>query len=311
VSGLNEQKLFIIAKDMGRLANRLVLFANFIAYAEENGHRVANVMFHRYADLFETTQRDIYCRYPMTTKHSWLHSFPAIAAQIRSARIFCKTVRYASKLNKAVPLFGRKVVTLREVPGRDVTFLNYTRVQNQIAAAKIIFVHDWRFRQPDAVQKHAAKIREYFRPSAVIENSSREIIARIRQKADIVVGVHVRRGDYRIWKNGKFFFEIDQYAAWMRSLAAQFGDRKVTFLVSSDELHHRGEFADLPVEILTGSALDALSALARCDFIFGPPSTFSQWASFYGNAPLLHLWNRNESVSIAKFRVSSLLEIPS
>src|ERR1044072_6182103 len=150
---------------MGRLANRLGLFVDFIAYAEEHGHRVANVMFHRYADLFETTRRDIYCRYPIATRRSWLDSFPIVTGQIRSLQIFRKATRYESKLNNAAPLFGRKVVTLREIHGSEVTLLDDPMVQDQIATAKMVFVHDWRFRQPDHVQKHADKIRAYFRPS--------------------------------------------------------------------------------------------------------------------------------------------------
>jgi hypothetical protein len=34
-----------------------------------------------------------------------------------------------------------------------------------------------------------------------------------------------------------------------------------------------------------GHFIEDLYALASCDYIIGPPSTFSQWASFYGNVP--------------------------
>jgi len=43
------QKLFVIAKRCGRLGNQLVQFANFIGYAEEHGHRVANTTFAGYS----------------------------------------------------------------------------------------------------------------------------------------------------------------------------------------------------------------------------------------------------------------------
>ena len=44
----------------------------------------------------------------------------------------------------------------------------------------------------------------------------------------------------------------------------------------------------------------------RYDYILGPPGTFSQWASFYGEKPLLHLFDSNDSVALEKFRVSYL-----
>jgi hypothetical protein len=52
-----------------------------------------------------------------------------------------------------------------------------------------------------------------------------------------------------------------------------------------------------------------LYALARCDYIMGPPSTYTQWASFYGNQPLYHLRSGDDRVEREKFRVSHLEEI--
>jgi hypothetical protein len=49
-----------------------------------------------------------------------------------------------------------------------------------------------------------------------------------------------------------------------------------------------------------------LHALARCDYIFGPQSTFTQWASFYGNKPLFLLKDTHDRLEPAKFRVSGL-----
>jgi hypothetical protein len=41
----------------------------------------------------------------------------------------------------------------------------------------------------------------------------------------------------------------------------------------------------------------------------GPPSTFSQWASFYGSKPLLFL-SDDTRIKREKFQVSYLEEIP-
>ncbi|MEI6196457.1 MAG: hypothetical protein WCS42_19225, partial [Verrucomicrobiota bacterium] len=56
-------KLFTIGLRCGRLANRMILFANFVALAEEQGHRLINFTFHSYSELFEGTRGNIYCRY--------------------------------------------------------------------------------------------------------------------------------------------------------------------------------------------------------------------------------------------------------
>src|SRR2546422_169955 len=83
-----DPKLFIIAGRCGRMANRLVLFANFIALAEEQGHRLINPTFHSYAELFQATSRDIYCQYPITNRKSLFDIVPGAACAIRSTRIF-------------------------------------------------------------------------------------------------------------------------------------------------------------------------------------------------------------------------------
>jgi hypothetical protein len=53
-----------------------------------------------------------------------------------------------------------------------------------------------------------------------------------------------------------------------------------------------------------------LYALAGCDWILGPLSTFSQWAAFFGNKPLLFLHSQNDSVKLNRFGFTDLSEIP-
>jgi hypothetical protein len=92
----------------------------------------------------------------------------------------------------------------------------------------------------------------------------------------------------------------------MRELAGQFPGRKVSFLICSDEPRNEAEFPGLSVGPGPGSAVGDLNALARCDYIMGPPSTYTQWASFYGNKPLLLLKDSQDRLERAKFRVSPL-----
>jgi hypothetical protein len=92
----------------------------------------------------------------------------------------------------------------------------------------------------------------------------------------------------------------------MQEFAAQFPGRKVAFFVCSDEPRSADEFPGLAVGLGAGSPLGDLCALARCNYIFGPQSTFTQWASFYGNKPLLLLQDASDRVEPAKFRVSWL-----
>jgi hypothetical protein len=302
-----EGKLIVISLRSGRLANRLTLFAHFIALAEEQGHHLINFAFHSYAHLFETTRRDIYCRYPVAERRSWLDMVPGVAAALRKTRICYQMVCYASIWNENCPVFGKSVVTLREKPDSKVLPLDGPEIQAQIRDARIVFAHGWWFRSPtDWIQRHAEKIRAYFQPTEEHARASREAVDCLRRDADIVVGVHIRQSDYRTWQGGKYFFPVSRYAGWMQELAAQFPDRKVTFFVCSDEPRTADEFPGLSVGLGAGSPVGDLYALAGCDYIFGPQSTFTQWASFYGNKPLFLLNDANARLERAKFRVSCL-----
>ena len=275
------------------MANRLVLFANFIALAEEQGHRLINPTFHSYAELFQVTSGDIYCQYPIVKRKSFFDMVPGAASAIRSTRMFFHAVHAAGGLNERLPVFGRAVVTLRQTPGQEITALDGPEVQEKIRHARFVLVNGWTFRAPNLVQRHAEKIRFYFRPLGRFEEAARMAVERLRQQADTVIGVHIRHGDYRTWREGKCFFPASQYARWMRELAEQFRACKVAFLVCSDEARNRDEFPGLVVGFGAGSPVGDLCALARCDYIFGPVSTFSQWASFYGHKPLYHLHDGN------------------
>lgn len=300
------QKLFMIGRRVGRLANRLIIFANVIALAEEQGHRVINFSFHCYSDLFEETRQNFCCEYPPTKRKHWLDTIPGVGRWIRKKQIPYYLTRYASMVNKRLPIFGKSVVTLRELPDRHTTLLDGPEVQEKIRPARIVFVYGWWLRAPDLVRKHKEKIRNYFRPLEKWAVASRETVDRLRRNADIVVGVHIRHGDYREWLNGKFFYPVDRYAAWMHELAGQFPGRKVSFLVCSNEPRQADEFSGLTVGFGPNSPISDVFALARCDYIFGTSSTFTQWASFYGEKPLLHLLDGNTSIKVENFRVCYL-----
>lgn len=296
-------KTFVISMRCGRLANRLTIFAHFIGLAEEHGHRVINFTFHSYADLFENTRRDIYCRYPVARRRSWMDIVPGVAPLLRKSRLCYRMVRAAAVFNSRVPILGSSAVTLFEQVGAGPIFLESPDVQGKIRDARLVFIYGWPFRAPECVRRHADKIRAYFRPIDSFERASSEAVSRIRWRAEIVVGVHVRHGDYRTFMGGRYFYETGRYAAWMREFAGHFPGRKVGFMVCSDEPRSAGEFPGLHVEWAPGSPVGDLVALSKCDYIMGPESTFSQWASFYGNAPLLVLQRPDTVVAPAGFRV--------
>jgi hypothetical protein len=77
----------------------------------------------------------------------------------------------------------------------------------------------------------------------------------------------------------------------------------VAFLLCSNEALDLRDFADLPVRLATGHFVEDLYALAACDYVLGPPSSYSMWASFYGQVPLLHIERPEQEIQLTDFQV--------
>ena len=309
-AGSDAGKLLIISLRCGRLGNRLALFANMIAFAEEHGHRLINFTFHSYSALFEATRRDVFCRYPAAKGPSWLDMIPAAGAAIRNTRILSHMVRGLSALNEKLPVFGQKAVTLRESRAQLIIHLESPEMQARLAEARVVFVHGFIFRAPAAMRKHAGKIRAYFRPIGAYEQASSQAVAPLRQAGEVVVGMHIRHADQRTWQGGRYYFPASRYAQWMKEMAERFPGKKVSFLVCSDEPRRQDEFPGLSVGFGPGSALGDMYALAKCDYIMGAVSSYSQWSSFYGDKPLYQLRSTNDHPGLEDFKVAYLDDIP-
>jgi hypothetical protein len=300
------RKVFVIAKRCGRLANRLTISAHFMAYAEEYGHRVVNVAFHSYAHLFPATRDDLWCRYPARAGRGWWPGRPAVAAVVRRCRLGLHAARLAAVFQDRTGLLGASVKTIHETKGADLTPLEDAGMAAQLAGVRVVFVNGWNFRASRLVERHAEKIRAYFRPVEAVETRARALVDRLRQEADIVFGIHVRHGDYRRWLGGKYYYPVEQYAAWMREIAGGWPGPRVAFLVCSDEPRRAAEFPGLNVGFGAGEPVTDLYALARCDYLLGAPSTFSAWASFQGGKPLFQPADRTAPLVPAQFQVNWL-----
>ena len=157
----------------------------------------------------------------------------------------------------------------------------------RVASERTTFLTGLYFSAPESMSRHRSDLRTYFSPARNIQDEVDAILWRARDGADLLIGVHMRRGDYRTYCDGIMYYTPAEYADVMRSLVRTVGDgRKVRFLICSDESVDPGDFKGLDVVVSAASPLADMYSLAGCDLIFGPNSTFSHWASFYGDVPL-------------------------
>jgi hypothetical protein len=268
--------MVVIARKVGRLANRILLFAHFIGAAIEHGFRVANPSFDHYARYFPSTSHDFFCRFPATG------SF-ATAGYVGRSFLYHATLNSANALHA----FQRRGYDVGLIRLRRDQFLDLDSPQflSKLDRHRVLFVQDWFFRSAADCEKHGDAIRSYFTPWEHHLDRVRALAEEARLKGKFLVGIHLRQDDYSTFKGGRFFYSHRQYRHVMEQLRMTFADKPVSFLVCSDAPVPDGAFDGMDVSYGNGNELEDLYALASCDLIVGPPSTYSIWASFYGMVP--------------------------
>jgi len=280
--------MIIICNKSGQLGNRLFVFANAIGYGVEHGHTVFDPALDEYAEHFESTHdRLLPCfppRGPRASDRSKLRGLIARAVRLITGPLFGRD-----------PLFGGRVraITAGE-PFRSLgEALNGGRRPLVVLQRRYILENREEFRA------HADAIKSFLRPRNALVGRAREAAMQARRGNRRLVGVHMRHGDYREFRQGAFFFDAAQYRAWIEEIRSTFSDDDPTFLLCSDEPQDPTAFGGLPVTFSRLGPVEELFALSFCDLIVGPPSSFSLWASFYGGVPILRLRNAEQRVRAA------------
>ena len=146
--------------------------------------------------------------------------------------------------------------------------------------------------------KQAKKeLQKIFRPKKEIMDKATSMISDIRKHANIIIGVHIRHGDYKTFYNGRFYYSLEEYHQFMLRIKGLYKDKNVAFFISSNAEFSTEVFIDCICYRFgkepSGDILD-LYTLSLCDRIVGPWSTYSRWASFIGEVPLCFLEGKNQ-----------------
>lgn len=152
------------------------------------------------------------------------------------------------------------------------------------------------------------EIQQIFRPSEEIMRKCHNMIDELRMNSDLVIGVHIRRGDYANWNDGRFLFSIEEYYNFMLRIQDLFNNLQVSFFISSNEDFSLDTFKGCNCQRFgkdpSGAILD-LYTLSLCDKIIGPYSSYSRWASFIGEVPLCFIETKDQVFSEEGFSIIS------
>ena len=291
----------IIADRNGQLGNRLIVFSHFMAVAFEKGFGIINPFFEEYASYFEfaadrnTIAHPFFFRFCKSSKINRFLSylttkFTGLLLRIASSTPWYKIIRIYSTYDAPSNVNGPY-----ELSGNDF---------NEALKKRIVLVQGWKFRAHQSVEKYSDQIRAFFRLAEKYDKRVIDYLKKLREENAVLIGVHIRRGDYRSFENGRYFYSMSDYRDTILQLKKElFKDRKIIFMVCSNEEISEKEFEGITVRKGPGHFVEDLYALSGCDYIIGPPSTFSHWAAFYGKIPLARITSAGQRVRMEDFNI--------
>ncbi len=286
--------------------------ANLICFAKKKNAVLLNPGFDRfgYARYFDFTDRNPLCAYPHDESstagpglgrkaafafHKFLCGYPIVRRYFFTGG---KLYRRAGLL----PASFARYLLLGTADNCDLDDDNDPLVCES-KNSKYIFIGGWMLRARQGFDRNAEEIRRIFTPKARYMSRVNELIGKAREGADTLVGVHIRHGDYKEHFGGIYYFETGVYIEKMKQVQTLFEGKKVRFLVCSNTGLSETDFPGLEVTCGTGEQIEDMYALAACDYLIGPPSTFTAWASFYGKKPLALIKDTGEKITFDKFRI--------
>lgn len=262
--------LFLIAPDRyPGLCNSLFAFATIYAFCRESGNKTKFIYLGNKKINFNKDGEKVY-KY-RDAKNDLLSIFFKVA-------------------QKTLDLFPAISTTLAFSPESSDNLSSVI----DCTSTPIVFIRGWGFHDIGLLTRFRSEILVNLR----IPYLCQIIPSPIYSESQISLGVHVRRTDYREFLNGKYFYNSSVYRAWISHCLKQIDCDDVQILFFTDDRNFVsthfsdiGHLASRPSIESPNSATEDLINLSKCDFILGPPSTFSMWASYLSGTCLsMHMY---------------------
>lgn len=268
--------MIIFKNKTGQLGNNLFEFATFLAISKEHNHWLINLSFSQNSKYFEGTKRSFNLKNKILVSTFKLHRLVLIyfvyLFQVFKAKLI-KANHEMYDLNKED--WNHKLII--KDGGWFVDFKNF--------------------------YKHQDYIREFFKPVPKHWNNVLNFIENAKSENEILVGIHIRRGDYKYFQDGKFYFSDSEYFNKISQIQELFKDKKLKFILASNENLDLINYPFDNILLAPNHFIEDMYVLSQCDYIFGPPSTYSMWASFYGKKPLLKFRTQDQQLKLEDFQL--------
>ena len=268
----------IVWKEYGQLGNRLLTFSSLIALGLHKNWSIYNPSFKDFAPSFDSFNSDIV---PCFRPNESSSAFDILL----NSKLFWNLTNILLRKKRILDALRNSRLLLE---ADDLSALSIFDIDNLLLDYNKFFLvwSAWALSFDDLREQYKEHLVSIFKPrQSILDTVNNNFSGLSPQK--LTIGVHIRRGDYVNFQDGKYFFSFESYFQLIFRLADLHGPRNVQFIISSNEHVPDHIFSQISGVTLSGSAMEDMYTLSKCDLIVGPPSTFSEWAAFYGSTKRL------------------------
>lgn len=273
-------KKLILIKPNGNHSNRLIQNLNFEVFCREYNIEYHNPTFNDLSEYYVSP-----CNSSTNSYYKFLqiNLLGQIFRHSRVVKRVFSTVWIVSK-------FG-----LLKLIRFDKDIDEQTQISILLKAFEkhnVIYVTGWRFRVPKLLEKHKNEsIHNYLLKNLYYsDNLLVRRLENLKSQDYIFIGVHIRRGDYKTWKGGKYYFEDSVFKQYMDKISLELSSRgknKQMFILFSNENLNFEESENIVIS-KENWYIDQY-IMSQCNYLIGPPSTFTFWASYISNATYIQI----------------------
>lgn len=245
-------------------------------------------------DLFQFMHADAFCRrngvryYSPTFTEKYTKDFPNLPESPKTPYLAKKFLynRYYKKLN----------------PNCIIGFTDENEIPKYRAQIKkdylVNFCYGWFFNNDLYREEDIRHYQKLFEPKVDKEALKNKYL---QHNADEkIISVHIRRGDYREFMNGKYFFDDDLYIKKIKEFLKSIPKGNYKFLICTNDENldlerYKKEFGNV-IQSEEGPLEDQY-LISQTNYLLGAPSTFSQWASVMGEVPYYHIYEPEETIT--------------
>ena len=182
---------------------------------------------------------------------------------------------------------------------------DYSSEEQRMLTSRSIVAQGWYARWYDLFLKYKQEIISLFEFDPEVRQSVDAFLA-AQPQAEVRLGVHIRRGDYRTWHGGRYYFTDKQYIALVQQfLVLHPGERVNIYICGNDpeldEAVYREALSEASLVFPKGNPGEDLYLLSQCDWLIGAPSTFTLVAAMYRNLPLYWIEDAAQPLTKASF----------